>query len=234
MKHRKTIMGTLVAVILAGTTASAQPAPRAEASPRAEPKIRKTVLFKDGQLLELDGRATLFEHFEGKGFLGVHVLEMTSDLRAHFGVGDDAGVLVSKVEADSPAARAGLKTGDVITAIDGKKIGSPMAVTRGVRTRKDGERISLDVSRNRAPLRLTATLEERESPLGKGFRIHLPEGKLLEGAGAKAAVDRLQTYFKSPEWQTRIDQIGDCGHVQTRIKDLEARLKELEKRLEKK
>lgn len=234
MKHRRTIMGMFAAVLLAGTTGSAQPAPKAESTPRAEPKVRKTVVFKDGQLLELNGGATLFEHFEGKGFLGVHVLEMTSDLRAHFGVGGDAGVLVSKVEAESPAARAGLQVGDVITAIDGKKIGSAMAVTRGVRSKKDGERITLEVSRNRASLRLTATLEERESSLRPNFRFHLPEGKLLEGAGANEAVDRLQTYFKSPEWRTRIDQIGECGHVQTRIKDLEARLKELEKRLEKK
>lgn len=234
MNHRKTIMGLMAAVLLAGTTASAQPAPKAEATPKPEPKFRKTIVYKDGQLLELEGRPALFENFSGKGFLGVHVVDMTGDLRTHFGVGADAGVMVSKVEADSPAARAGLQAGDIITAIDGKKISSPMAVTRGVRSRKDGERVTLEVSRNRAPLRLTATLEERESPLLQGFRIQLPEGKLLEGAVANEAVDKLQTYFKSPEWRTRIEQFGDCSHVQTRIKDLETRLKELEKRLGKK
>jgi len=235
MKHQKqTIMGWIAAVVLAGATASAQPAPKAEMTPKPDSKVRKTIVYKDGQLLEMEGGPALFETMAGKGFLGVQVVELTGDLRTHFGVGPDAGVMISKVEADSPAARAGLQAGDIITAIDGKKISSPMAVTRGVRSRKEGDRVTLEVSRNRAPLRLAATLEERESPFRQEFKIHLPEGKLLEGAMANEAVDKLQMVFKSPEWLARIEQLGDCSHVQTRIRDLETRLKELEKRLEKK
>lgn len=224
----------MAAVLFAGITASAQPAPKPEATPKADSKVRKTIVYKDGQLLEMEGGRALFETMAGKGFLGIQVVELTSDLRSHFGVAADTGVLVSKVEAESPAARAGLQAGDIITAIDGQKISSPMAVTRGVRSRKDGDRVMLEVSRNRAPLRLTATLEERDSPLLRAFKIQLPEGKLLEGPMANEAVDKLQMYFKSPEWRARIEQLGDCSHVQTRIRDLETRLKELEKRLEKK
>lgn len=234
MNDRKTMMAWTAAVLLAGTTASAQPAPKAEAKPKADSKVRKTIVYEDGQLLEMEGGRALFETMAGKGFLGVQVVEMTSDLRTHFGVPADAGVLVSRVEAESPAARAGLQAGDILTAIDGKKVSSPMAVTRGVRSRKEGDRVTLEVSRNRAPLRLSATLEERASPFHQEFKFHLPEGKLLEGAMADEAVDKLQMVFKSPEWRARIEQLGDCSQVQTRIRELETRLKRLEKRLEKK
>lgn len=233
MNHRKAITGLMAALFLTGTVASAQSAPKADATPKGEPKIRKTVIYKDGQLIETDGPA-LFETFSGKGFLGVHVVDLTGDLRAHFGVPAESGVMVSKVEPDSPAGRAGLQVGDIITAIDGTKMSSAISITRAVRGKKDGDRVTLEVSRNRAPLRLTATLEEREMPLLQGFRFQLPEGKLLEGHPANEAVERLQTYFKSPEWLAKVDQLGDCSQVQNRIKDLESRLKDLEKRLEKK
>jgi len=223
----------MAVLLLTSTLASAQPAPKTEPTPKPETRFRKAILYKDGQLLEMEGPA-FFETLSGKGFLGVHVLDLTGDLRTHFGVPAESGVMVSKVEADSPAARAGLQAGDIITAIDGKKLNSPMSITRAVRGKKDGERISLEVSRNRAPLRLTATLEERESPMLQGFKVQFPEGKLLEGPVAHEAVERLQTYFKSPEWQAKVEQFGDCSQVQSRIKDLETRLKDLEKRLEKK
>jgi serine protease Do len=59
----------------------------------------------------------------GRARLGVSVQEVTPDLAEYFGV--KSGVLVSSVMRDSPAAKAGLKAGDVITAIDGKSISTP-------------------------------------------------------------------------------------------------------------
>lgn len=53
-----------------------------------------------------------------RGNLGISVQELTSDLRARFDVRQPGGVLVAGVEADSPAARQGLKAGDVITSVD--------------------------------------------------------------------------------------------------------------------
>ena len=53
---------------------------------------------------------------------GIRVDYLTSQLREFFGVGANEGVLVASVETDSAAAKAGLKAGDVITAVDGKRI----------------------------------------------------------------------------------------------------------------
>src|SRR5262245_15606747 len=46
------------------------------------------------------------------GFLGVQLIGITPELRQHYGVPKDAGVLVGAVEADSPAAKAGIQVGD--------------------------------------------------------------------------------------------------------------------------
>src|SRR6185369_1333300 len=54
--------------------------------------------------------------------IGVSTTQMTKQLAEYFGIGDSKGVLITSVTDDSPAAKAGLKAGDVITAIDGEKV----------------------------------------------------------------------------------------------------------------
>ena len=57
-----------------------------------------------------------------RGWLGVQVQQVTSDLADGLGLGAPEGALVSQVMEDSPAGRAGLRQGDVIVAVDGKRI----------------------------------------------------------------------------------------------------------------
>src|SRR5687768_15504656 len=54
--------------------------------------------------------------------LGVNVQSLRDDLPGYFGV--ESGVLVTSVRPDTPAAKAGLRTGDVITAVNGKPVSS--------------------------------------------------------------------------------------------------------------
>ncbi len=77
----------------------------------------------------------------------------------HLGV--DHGVLVQQVEPSSPAARAGLHAGDVITAVNDTRINSWNDFVREIATRKVGEKVTLTLVRDRAPLRLTVELAER-------------------------------------------------------------------------
>ena len=107
------------------------------------------------------------------GFLGVGFSELTPELRAHFGVPEDAGVMVSKVIDDSPASRAGVQVGDIISAVDGETVSSGRDLTRAISSREDGEATILEVWRDARVETLTATLEERKSP-GRGlhFRSH--------------------------------------------------------------
>ncbi len=71
----------------------------------------------------------LFGFKDGKGRLGVKVQELDGQLGEYFGT--STGVLINSVEADSPAARAGLKAGDVVTAVNGKAVAEPSELDRG-------------------------------------------------------------------------------------------------------
>lgn len=65
---------------------------------------------------------------------GVRVESLTPQLREFFGVKGDAGVLVSNVQTDSAAAKAGLRAGDVVISVAGRNISSPADFTREFRT----------------------------------------------------------------------------------------------------
>lgn len=98
----------------------------------------------------------------GRGRLGIGIQDLTPQLAEYFGTKD--GVLVSSVTRDSPAAKAGLRAGDVITAIDEKPVTSPDALVEAVGAVKDGGPVKVGYIRDRKPASVTATLEPRERP----------------------------------------------------------------------
>lgn len=89
--------------------------------------------------------------------LGVSVQELTDQLATYFGA--KGGVLVASVADDSAAAKAGLKAGDVITAIDGAPVRTRADLTRGLRS-ADGD-VTLTVVRDRKEMTLKAKVEGR-------------------------------------------------------------------------
>lgn len=96
----------------------------------------------------------------GRGRLGVMVQDLTPELAAYFGVKD--GMLVNSVQADSPAAKAGIKAGDVIGSVNGKAMASSEELVKELAD-KDGE-VTVGVTRDKKPLSLKATLETRKPP----------------------------------------------------------------------
>ena len=72
---------------------------------------------------------------------------MSDQLAAYFGV--QRGVLVSSVDMDSPAARAGLKAGDVITSMNGRSVSDVSDVFEEVRRAGSGASIAMTVMRDR-------------------------------------------------------------------------------------
>jgi serine protease Do len=97
-----------------------------------------------------------------RGRLGVALTSVSDQLAAYFGV--KSGVLVTSVEMDSPAERAGLKAGDVITSINSRSVDDVSDVLDEVRRADGGGSIALTVTRDRKELKLTAKMPERERP----------------------------------------------------------------------
>src|SRR5688500_12390489 len=97
----------LAGLLFASSTAWASPEAQPAPAPRPDKQVHKRVIVvdKDGKEHVYDSEGTRVR----RGYLGVGLTEMTPELRAHFGVPEEAGVMVSSVEDGSPADKAGLK-----------------------------------------------------------------------------------------------------------------------------
>ncbi len=90
--------------------------------------------------------------------LGVQIQSLTQNLAESFGLQRPDGAVVSKVDAKSPAAAAGLKAGDVILAVDGEPMTQAGSVSSRIGLAKPGDKVKLKVWRDRAEHEITVTL----------------------------------------------------------------------------
>ncbi|HEY0004629.1 MAG TPA: PDZ domain-containing protein [Pyrinomonadaceae bacterium] len=100
----------------------------------------------------------------GQRRIGITTQPLTKQLGAYFGVADGRGALVTNVREDSPAAKAGLRAGDVITEIDGQAIQSANEITRAINRQQEGD-VSLTVIRDKSRRTIKVT-PERAQPVG--------------------------------------------------------------------
>ena len=108
----------LAASIPGGLRAQQQPPP----PPAAPPASSRP---------DFGGAAVRIE--DGSGWLGVAIEEVSADKANELKLPADRGVLLTEVEEDSPASKAGLKSGDVVTEFDGQRVEGTLAFRRMVR-----------------------------------------------------------------------------------------------------
>ena len=83
-----------------------------------------------------------------RGWLGVQIQEVTPEIASGLGLDAAKGALVAAVTPDSPAAKAGLKQGDVILSVDGQNVDRLKDLTFHVAGRKAGDKVSMSVWRD--------------------------------------------------------------------------------------
>ena len=93
----------------------------------------------------------------GRGRLGAQVQPLGGELAEYFGA-RDGGVLVAGVTADSPAAKAGLKAGDVITKVNGAAVKDTGDLMDALADVKDDGAVTLDIVRDKKASTVKATL----------------------------------------------------------------------------
>jgi serine protease Do len=103
-----------------------------------------------------------------RGYLGVGIQDLTPTLADSFGLKSQGGALVSDVQPGSPGARAGLKSGDVITAINGHAVDSASRLSLIVGETPPGTKVALDVLRDGRTEQFTATTASKPSGEGRG------------------------------------------------------------------
>ena len=127
----------------------------------------RKMLKKHILIVDKDGKEKVYEGdgpMMRRGYLGVGLTELTPELRAHFGVPEESGTMVSRVEPGSPADKAGIKVGDIVTRIDGNAVESSWDVSAKVRGLDDGQQIPIEVWRNGKAQNLTAAIVQKERP----------------------------------------------------------------------
>jgi serine protease Do len=139
-----------------------------------------------------------------RGWLGVQIQGLDEDLAANLGLDEPRGALVSEVQDDSPAAKAGLEQGDVVLSFNGQEIDRVGALSRAVAAVDPGktaevvvwrdgkeQRIQAEIGLMPAPERVASTetgVEDTDQPrLGLALANLTPE--LRERMGVDADVD---------------------------------------------
>lgn len=95
-----------------------------------------------------------------RGWLGVSIQELSPDMKKHFGLKEDRGVLINQIFENSPAEKAGLKEEDIILQYNGKDITDPTQLRNLVASTPPGKDVELKVFRNGKILSIKVTIEE--------------------------------------------------------------------------
>jgi Do/DeqQ family serine protease len=96
-----------------------------------------------------------------RGILGVQLYIVDADIAKEFGLTETTGALVGSVAQGSAAERAGIKTGDIITSLNGTTMRSPGELRNAIGMLHIGDKVELGVLRDGKPRKITALIAER-------------------------------------------------------------------------
>jgi serine protease Do len=139
-----------------------------------------------------------------RGYIGVQIQPVTKEIAEGLGLKEPQGALVAEVQPDTPAAKAGIKSGDAILAVDGQRLKDARELSRRIAAQKPGATVKLLISRDGKESTLDLTLgklpdekrAERTSPKLKEdsstnmprLGLSLAPSKSVAGAGRDGVV----------------------------------------------
>ncbi len=112
-----------------------------------------------------DDREPVFENLtdtDDGGWLGVTIEDVTPHMRNDLKTSAKEGAVVSSVQENSPAEKAGLRRDDIIVAVNGHPVKDRWDLLKRIRVEKPGSSVTLNIIRNNAKQEVTAVLEESE------------------------------------------------------------------------
>lgn len=154
--------------------------------------------------LQTKGRVT-------RGWLGVSIQPLTPELARSFGAKDNKGVLVSDVMVDSPAAKAGLKPGDILLEFEGKKLDTPADLQRAVGFAAPGRDTRLKVWRDQAEK--TVDVKIGEAPDEREAQAPRQDGRLTPSALG------MEVRPITPEIARQLNLRSSDGVIVARVED---------------
>src|SRR5437773_2602367 len=132
------------------------------------------------------------------GYIGIGINDVTPENARFFGVKKAEGALVSQVEPNSPGAKGGLKTGDVITGLDGQPVNDSGELQVVVGQKRPGTTIDLDVLRDGKNLKIPVTLEAMDKRNGETESGNAEHGKPRWGLGLEDLTPDARNQIQAP------------------------------------
>jgi serine protease Do len=133
------------------------------------------------------------------GYMGIGISDVTPENAKFFDVTDANGAVVTQVEPDSPAAKGGLKVGDVVTELDGKKVTDAGELQVEVGQKHPGTTIKLQVMRDGKNVNVPITLEAMGSRDKTGTETsEADHGKMHWGVGLSDLTPDVRQQLQAP------------------------------------
>jgi S1-C subfamily serine protease len=95
-----------------------------------------------------------------RGRVGVQIQDVTPDIANAMGLDKVGGALIARVEPGSPAAKAGLKQGDIVTAVDGQSVRNSSDLRNYVGLVRVGQKVEMTYRRNKSEDRVTVQVAD--------------------------------------------------------------------------
>jgi serine protease Do len=130
--------------------------------------------------------------------VGIGITDVTPENAKFFHMDTATGALVSQVEPDSPGAKAGLKVGDIIAAVNGKKVEDAGQLQVMISQQRPGTKVNLEVIREGTSLTLPVTLEALNSRANEGGKSGQEHGKARWGLGLMEVTPDLHDQLQLP------------------------------------
>ena len=133
------------------------------------------------------------------GYLGIAMNDVTPDNANFFQLPDATGAIVSQVTPESPAAKAGVKQGDVIRSLNGNRMENGSALQVAVSTIEPGKTVTLGLLRDGKEQQVTVKVGEFHAQGEKAEKPELAEHKGKLGLGVNELTDQLREQMGIPE-----------------------------------
>src|SRR5215472_13556146 len=130
--------------------------------------------------------------------VGVVIEDVTPDNVKFFHIDKASGALVSQVEPDSPGAKAGLKVGDIVTQVNGKKVDDAGQLQVVISQQRPGTKVDLEVVREGKNLTVPVTLEALDSRRGESTKPGQEHGKARWGLGLMDMTPDMRDQLQLP------------------------------------
>lgn len=119
-----------------------------------------------------------------RGWLGVHIQNVTDDIAESIGLDDASGAIVSSVPEDGPAAKAGLEAGDTILSVDGSKVKGPRELSKIIAAYDPDTKVEIAVWRDGKEKEIDVTLGKlQDSNKVAAAELTAPERTSLDDLG---------------------------------------------------